>query len=321
MNAIPGTYSTGEVANLVVILLTLVTLCSVLCHFLVPVVLRVARPLRPEPRALLLLIAALAPWLFAAGVALCALPDLIFGSCDMGDRCLWSPTPDPISVVAPFTAGIALFATLAVAIHVWLQHRATGRALALLERASDHEDNSGDVEEQIRIVPGGEPMAFSGCGKIFVARILRENLSAEEYRALLLHEEAHLRRHDGAMLILARLASATYLPPLRNRLLAQLTLATEESCDQSAADMSAPAIVASAILKVERLFCQRPPHLAAAFAEGFVAARVDRLLNADRRAPRFGLLQFALLASIPGAFLLADVMYYASLYVLYPYVM
>ena len=122
-------------------------------------------------------------------------------------------------------------------------------------------------------------------------------------------------------MILARLASATYLPPLRNRLLAGLALATEESCDQSAADMSTSAVVAAAIVKVERLLGQRPSELLPAFAEGFVAARVDRLLNADRRAPRFGLVQLALLAAIPTAFLLADVMYYASMYVLYPYVM
>lgn len=321
MSLLSATYNSEGFASLLVVLLTLITLCSALCHILLPLVLRLAKPLRPEPRALLLLIAALAPWLFAAGVALCALPDLVFGSCDMGDRCLWSVTPNPISMMAPITAAISLFSTLAVLVRVLLQYRASRRALALLERTSAHEDQSKDVEEQIRIVPGLHPLAFSGCGKIFVAQVLRDHLPAEEYRALLLHEEAHIRRHDGQLMILARLASATYLPPLRNRLLAQLALAAEESCDQSAADMTTSAVVASAILKVERLLCQRPNVLLPAFAEGFVAARVDRLLNADRRAPRFGLVQLALLAAIPAAFFLADVMYYASLYVLYPYVM
>jgi len=305
VSLLSATYNSEGFASLLVVLLTLITLCSALCHILLPLVLRLAKPLRPEPRALLLLIAALAPWLFAAGVALCALPDLVFGSCDMGDRCLW----------------ISLLSTLAVLVRVLLQYRASRRALAVLERTSAHEDQSKDVEEQIRIVPGLHPLAFSGCGKIFVAQVLRDHLPAEEYRALLLHEEAHIRRHDGQLMILARLASATYLPPLRNRLLAQLALAAEESCDQSAADMTTSAVVASAILKVERLLCQRPNVLLPAFAEGFVAARVDRLLNADRRAPRFGLVQLALLAAIPAAFFLADVMYYASLYVLYPYVM
>jgi len=325
MNAINGlftaTYTTSGAASFIVVLLTLVTLSSVLCHLLVPLVLRLAQPLRPEPRALLLLIAALAPWLLAAGVALCAVPDLIFGACDEGDRCLWSAGANPISIMAPIIAATALLATLATAVRVCLQHRAATRAMTLLERTSVHEDQSKDVEEQIRIVPGAVPLAFSGCGKIFVAGILREHLTAAEYRALLLHEEAHIRRHDGLLMILARLASATYLPPLRNCLLAQLTLAAEESCDQSAADMTHPATVAAAILKTERLFCERPNAIVPAFAEGLVALRVDRLLNADRRAPRFGWVQLALLASIPAAFLLADVMYYASIYVLYPYVM
>ena len=320
MTLLAATYPSSGFASLAVVLLTLITLSSALCHLLVPLVLKLAKPLRPEPRALLLLIAALAPWLLAAGVALCAVPDLVFGACDDGDRCLWASTPGPISIMAPMIAAIPLFATAAVAIRVLCQRRAAGRALALLERTSAHEDQSKDVDEQIRIVPGGEPLAFSGCGKIYVAQMLRERLTAEEYRALLLHEEAHLRRHDGLLTILARLASATYLPPLRNRLLAQLLLAAEESCDQSAAAMTAPAIVASAILKEERLFCQRP-QLASAFAEGFVAARVARLLNTDLRAARFGWVQIALLASIPVAFLLADMMYYASIYVLYPYVM
>jgi beta-lactamase regulating signal transducer with metallopeptidase domain len=321
MNLLLSTYNSGSLASFVVMLLTLVTLSSALCHLLVPVVLRLARPLRPEPRALLLLVACLAPWLFAFGVASCALSDVAFGSCDMTDRCLWSISPDPISKISLLTSGFALFATLAVAVRVWFQHREARRALELLERASAHENQSKDVEEQIRIVPGGEPLAFSGCGKIYVAQILREHLLPAEYRALLLHEEAHIRRHDGLLLILARLASATYLPPLRHHLLAQLTLAAEESCDQSAAGMSSPHIVAAAILKVERLLQQRSNVLATAFAEGFVASRIDRLLNADPRAARFGWVQLALLASIPAAVFLADVMYYASMYVLYPYVM
>lgn len=321
MSFLSATYNSEGFASLVVVLLTLVTLCSAMCHLLAPLVMRLAKPLRPEPRAMLLLIAALAPWLFAIGVALCALPDVVFGSCDMDDRCLWSVTSNTISVMAPITAAISLFATIGVAIRVLMQYRASRRALALLERTSAHENQNKDVEEQIRIVPGLHPLAFSGCGKIFVAQVLRDHLPAEEYRALLLHEEAHIRRHDGQLMVLARLASATYLPPLRNRLLAQLALAAEESCDQSAADMTASSVVASAILKVERLLCQRPNVLLPAFAEGFVAARVDRLLNADRRAPRFGVVQLILLASIPAAFFLADVMYYASMYVLYPYMM
>ncbi len=316
-----GTFSVAPLLTAAMVLPTLVTLSALLCHLLAPLAMHFAKQLRPEPRALLLLIVALAPWLFSAGVALSAIPDLVFGACDEGDRCLWTTTAGPISYATPAIAAISVLATLIVAVRVVWQVRAANRTLAMLERASARENHNADVDEPIRLVPGREPLAFSGCGKIFVAQMLRERLNPEEYRALLLHEEAHLRRHDGLLLILARLSSATYLPPLRNRLLAQLVLASEQACDQSAAEMSTPNVVAAAILKMERLLGQRPSEIVPAFADGFVKARVERLLSSDRKAPRFGMLQLALLGAIPAIFMLADLMYYASIWVIYPWVM
>lgn len=316
-----ATFSPCALVTAILMLPTLVTLCAAAGHVLAPPLLRLAQPLRPEPRSLLLLLVALMPWLLALGVGLSAIPDLVFGSCDMGDRCLWTDSPSPISTLTPVIAAISVLATLAVAVRVCWQVHTANRALLLLERASAREAQNGDVDEPVQLVPGREPLAFSGCGKIFVAQMLRERLSTEEYRALLLHEEAHLRRHDGLLLILARLASACYLPPLRNRLLAELVLASEQACDQSAAELCGIHVVAAAILKVERLLGQRPSEIVPAFAEGFVRARIERLLSSDRKTPRFGPAQLALLASIPVAFLLSDLIYYASIYVIYPYVM
>lgn len=120
-------------------------------------------------------------------------------------------------------------------------------------------------------------------GQAVVSEGLLALLDDDEVRAVLLHEEAHLRGRHHAVLLVARGigAALSFVPPVQAAL-AQLERALEESADDYAASRLGTPAVASSLSKAA-LAGLRGPVGALSLAKGLdVPARVRRLLVPDR---------------------------------------
>jgi beta-lactamase regulating signal transducer with metallopeptidase domain len=90
--------------------------------------------------------------------------------------------------------------------------------------------------------------------QVYLSARLLDALAPIELAAVLEHERTHRERRDALRLLAAELLSRLYLPPIRRRLLADLTFATERACDEAAAGAGPGRLgVAAALLKVARL--------------------------------------------------------------------
>jgi hypothetical protein len=115
-------------------------------------------------------------------------------------------------------------------------------------------------------------------------------LPAEHLEALLLHELAHIRRHDYLINILQSVAESLlfYHPPVW-WVSGHIRAEREQCCDDVAVSISGDAITyARALAQLESY---RPAHLSAAIAAngGSLANRIARLLGQPRPAARTGL--------------------------------
>jgi Zn-dependent protease with chaperone function len=296
----------------VLVLAILVTLASVICHVALPSVLRSLEPVAPELRSQLLLFAAAAPWLLGVGVLVSSLGDILFGACDFGSACLWNEDPTIVRPVSILFAVPLVTATGALGIIAFRQRLRSRRVLAAFDRASAQADEGSTL-----IVPSAAALAFAGNGRVYVSAALAEHLPPDQYRAVILHEQAHLRRRDGVSLSAARILAGSYIAPFRRRLLGALALANEQSCDEYAASFVGHNAVASAILAVERMSAGAPAPRPG-FADGFVSARIRRLLKTEPPRATFGLVRTGVVLAIVFAFLTGDVLYYLAMLILYP---
>jgi len=107
------------------------------------------------------------------------------------------------------------------------------------------------------VVDMGAPLALTAGlidPRIFLSRGLLDALSPAELAAVLAHEQAHRRRRDAVRQLAAEVLSRLHLPPIRRRLLADLSLASERACDEEAVLASNDRLcVAGTLLKVARL--------------------------------------------------------------------
>lgn len=93
--------------------------------------------------------------------------------------------------------------------------------------------------EAVAIVPSKKPFSFAaGLARreIWVSSALVEALTPEELDGVLLHERAHLERHDPLRRAAAETFSLPLWPSTRRAILAELALATEQCCDEIAAE-------------------------------------------------------------------------------------
>ena len=118
---------------------------------------------------------------------------------------------------------------------------------------------------------------------IYLSTSLMSQLSPEERVVVVDHERTHCRRRDALRLFIADLLSRLHLPPVRQRLLADLHLASEQACDEQAALAAGDRLrVAATILKVLRLSTGTRPAadaLLPTVTGSDVQARVDALLR------------------------------------------
>ncbi|MGQ0669768.1 MAG: M48 family metalloprotease [Actinomycetota bacterium] len=141
--------------------------------------------------------------------------------------------------------------------------------------------------EHVYVLPLAHPEAYSVGGfrgQVVITRGLLEALDDDERRAVLLHEEGHLRSRHHACLAVARAARAALapLPPVRPAI-ERLEQAIEEAADEyAAAKLGSAATVASGLSKAA-LAELRSPVGALSIASGHdVPARVRRLLATPR---------------------------------------
>jgi Zn-dependent protease with chaperone function len=136
--------------------------------------------------------------------------------------------------------------------------------------------------------------------RIYLSTRLLEELSPAELAAVVGHEQAHRRRRDALTQLVAEVLARLHLPPIRRRLLADLSLAGERACDEEAALAGTGRLcVAGTILKVARLTAahQRPTDaLLPTMTGADLEARIQALLRpaAERHVTPWSLL-------IPGA--------------------
>lgn len=124
--------------------------------------------------------------------------------------------------------------------------------------------------------------------RILVSSALADRLTSEQLEIVVAHERAHATRRDAVLVTAARILALAHLPFVRREVLAELTLACEQACDEAAATACGDRVLVAQTLVVAARAASSPPHPAAglAFGDGDVAARVESLLD----APRHGVL-------------------------------
>jgi len=138
--------------------------------------------------------------------------------------------------------------------------------------------------------------------RVYVTSGLLRLLDDTSRAAVLAHEAAHVRRRDPLMKLLAELLSAFHLPKTRQALLADLSLACEQACDEEAAvSVGDRTAVADALVKLGRLVSDASPTGTAAvarFGEGSITARVHALLERPKALPWLPSARLTLAASL-----------------------
>jgi Zn-dependent protease with chaperone function len=294
-------------------LATFVSLASLICHIALPSILRTLEPVNPEIRSHLLLLVCAAPWLIGTSILVSSVADIFFGGCTFGTVCLWNEDPASIESLHTLVIAPLVLATAILSIRILHQHILSRRILATLDGTSVPGD-----DPSLRVIPSDLALAFAGNGQIYVSSALRDALPEESFRAVILHEQAHLLRRDGFFQTLAGILSASYLPPFRKRLLHALALANEQACDQHAASVVGATTVASAVLAVERMTGGTPALVRPGFADSFIPERIHRLVNQTPPKWNVRLIRNTVVLGIVLAFLTADILYYLGLMILYP---
>lgn len=275
---------------------------------------RLRRGGSPEARAREALCAAVAPSaLPALLIAVCLFPGLLAASGLRSDHCLRHPDHPHLCLAHP-RASLPLAAAAIAAALCIAGAAVAGRAgrVALGHRALA--GLSGAAGEPLapgvrRVASGSALCVTAGLlrPRIFVSNALVRALPSEQLDAVIEHERAHARRRDPLRQLAARVLSWPHLPRLRRRLLDELSLATERSCDEDAGRRIGDRLrVAESILTVERLAMASLPAMVAEIGGSSVAERVRGLLDAPPPASRGGAFWIACGALVGLAFYLAD---------------
>ena len=151
-------------------------------------------------------------------------------------------------------------------------------------------------------------VAIVGIGRqrLYVARKVLANCSAEEFEAILSHERAHIRYSDNLLrLILRCFPDLLAFTPTAGWLERGWAQASEEAADDEAVAAGKGLALASALCKLARLARGTLPVAAMALhGDGDVAHRLGRLVRPETRAisvsrGRFDRLRFAILLALP----------------------
>lgn len=255
--------------------------------------------LHPEQRARRLMGIALAPWALAwMAVTLAFMPTMLVEKGWIGDWCLsrhpgalqacpMHGVPGGDSASAALVALLVMLLASVMLVRVsWMVQSAlrTARRLRHAQRTSIQVDGL-----PVHFVEGEGNLALALClptPQVVISARLRHALDADELRALIEHERAHLARHDGYAALVLNIATSLLPPRTRDALRAAWHLAVEQSCDRIAAYRAGTLATSSALLKCARLHAAEPRQRHAigisGFGDGEIAARVRFLLEPPR---------------------------------------
>jgi len=141
-----------------------------------------------------------------------------------------------------------------------------------------------------RVVLFPSRLSFACTAGLFSPRILLstrlvESLGDEEVKAVLRHEQSHLRRWDPLRGVLVHfLSQFFFIFPGVDRLLKRLRLDWELKADRYALSFSrSPSDLASALVKISRKNLSSAGNAPAFAGDGFLSERLSRILNIDFR--------------------------------------
>jgi Zn-dependent protease with chaperone function len=249
-----------------------------------------ARRLSPRAAAPLLTLLALTTSL-ATGLVLCLAafsalarqPDVAaVGGWSRTTLRPWPQLPVSWGILAAATASVLLVAALGYFACAARELVRASRVCRGLDVGPDRLVITSDDRPTAYTVPAYSVAARTGA--IVVSTGMLRLLRADERRALLAHEAAHLRHHHASYLLVARLAAAAN--PLLRPLARDVRLAVELWADQVAADEVGDSRIVAQALARASLAAAAPARraaLALAMAQTDVSARVRALMD---RPPR-----------------------------------
>ncbi len=291
-----GTYA-GLVSTALFAALVFASAISLACALAYGQVRARINRIEPSARAKIFLIMAALPFIAAlAGLLASFLPSLLSWGGMVADHCHLHPDHIHLCLVHPPQLIHSLPASMFVAAVIitcgsillsWLRHIVgTRRLVRQLLQTSQH-----DRARALHIVDTDAPLAFAAglhLPQLFLSSRLVAQLPGAQLDAVIAHERAHAARHDALVHTVASALSHLHLPHTRKRILADLSLAAEQACDESAcAAIGDRLVVAEAIIAVEKMFAMHAPRPAASLcaASHFNGSNVDARVMAILDAP------------------------------------
>lgn len=200
----------------------------------------------------------------------------------------------------PGIGGTLGLAALALVAGATLFHAVRSGIVAMrLARARSFELPSG-----VGVVESTRPFALTVGWvrpRVLVSTALFERLTEAQLEVVIAHERAHATRRDALAVTVARVLSLAHLPHVRRGIVAELSLACEQACDEAAArECGDRVLVAETIVAAERAAALSPPlSPALAFGGAEVGSRVESLLAAPIESVTPRRLRWILLAVVP----------------------
>jgi Zn-dependent protease with chaperone function len=251
---------------------------SVVASLALPLVVRSHKNSPPDARCRMLLLLAISPvTATVAGMAAAVAPSLLGLVWPAYDHCLahGGRHAHLCFVHLPHESGGPLSWLVLASASGFLGSRATTgilglrRAARVCSRLLAH--GAPEPRLEATILPTASPLCLS-VGILRPETVLSEGfllaVDDEQLQAVLVHERAHATRRDALARAVAVAATVLMLPGARARLLEELELAAEQSCDEAAARAIGDRLtMAEVILRVERLISA--PRGIGAFAVSF----------------------------------------------------
>ncbi len=246
-------------------------------------------------------------------VALCLAPGIVGLALGSGDHCR-EHADHPHLCVVHLTAAlraplVAIVAAGGAALGFALLRAGTRAARGRRALAALGARARPSPEPDVRVVASERPFCVAAGlvrGEVWIASSLADALPSDALAAVLAHERAHVARRDPLLGATAAALSWPLSPRVRHAVLAELELASEQACDEAAAERVGDRLhVAEAILAVERAVAGgaalAAPAGVRAFGASNVRARVESLLDAPRRAGPTARVAWAALAVLTAA--------------------
>jgi Zn-dependent protease with chaperone function len=130
-----------------------------------------------------------------------------------------------------------------------------------LSRTLVRSSRRSELGNDVRLLEQDEPVALTvGVWRpvVLLSTGLIDMVSARTLRIILMHERAHVRRHDTTWALFDQVTAALLPRSIRGVLMGDLMLARERACDAVAASVEGDVHVAAALVQVARMGLLEP---------------------------------------------------------------